>query len=133
MISHFKEFDKDIIVPLPLASSFVLKRVIEWLDHHKDDDLSPIDEDQANHKIIHIDDWDKKFLNANYKTAIFQILAVANYMNIRHLLDLCCKTVANMMKGKSAEEMREMFGIVNDFTPEEETQIKKENEWAMKR
>ena len=66
--------------------------------------------------------------------------------------DVGCKTVANMIKGKSPEEIRKLFNIVNDFTPEEEVrplattiilyinsrvpisslqaQIKKENEWA---
>lgn len=35
-----------------------------------------------------------------------------------------------MIKGKSAEEIRKTFNITNDFTPEEEAQIKKENDWA---
>jgi hypothetical protein len=35
-----------------------------------------------------------------------------------------------MMKGKSAEEIRQIFNIKNDFTPEEEDQIRRENEWA---
>ena len=32
-----------------------------------------------------------------------------------------------MIKGKSPEEIRKLFNIVNDFTPEEEEQIRKEN------
>jgi hypothetical protein len=43
------------------------------------------------------------------------------------LSDVGCKTVANMIKGKTPEEIRKLFNIVNDFTPEEEAQIKKEN------
>jgi hypothetical protein len=31
-----------------------------------------------------------------------------------------------MIKGKQPEEIRKLFNIVNDFTPEEEAQIKKE-------
>jgi Skp1 family protein with oligomerisation domain len=37
--------------------------------------------------------------------------------------DVGCKTVANMIKGKSPEEIRKLFNIVNDFTPEEEVCI----------
>jgi hypothetical protein len=33
--------------------------------------------------------------------------------------DVGCKTVANMIKGKRPEEIRKLFNIVNDFTPEE--------------
>ncbi len=35
-----------------------------------------------------------------------------------------------MIKGKSPEEIRKTFNITNDFTPEEEEQIRRENEWA---
>ncbi len=35
-----------------------------------------------------------------------------------------------MIKGKSTDEIRKTFNITNDFTPEEEEQIRRENEWA---
>lgn len=54
----------------------------------------------------------------------------ANYLDIKALLDVGCKTVANMIKGKSPEEIRKTFNIQNDFTAEEEDQIRRENEWA---
>ncbi|KAK2557831.1 S-phase kinase-associated protein 1 [Acropora cervicornis] len=50
----------------------------------------------------------------------------ANYLDIKGLLDVTCKTVANMIK----EEIRKTFNIKNDFTPEEEEQVRKENEWC---
>jgi len=57
-------------------------------------------------------------------------IQAANYLDIKALLDVGCKTVANMIKGKSPEEIRKTFNIQNDFTPEEEDQIRRENEWA---
>lgn len=51
-------------------------------------------------------------------------------MNIKGLLDLTCKTVADMMKGKTPEEIRETFHIKNDYTPEEEAEVRRENQWA---
>ncbi len=38
-----------------------------------------------------------------------------------------CKTVANMIKGKTPEEIRKLFNIVNDFTPEEEVRNQSES------
>lgn len=54
----------------------------------------------------------------------------ANYLNIKSLLDLTCQTVADMIKGKTPEEIRKTFNIKNDFTPEEEEEVRRENAWA---
>jgi hypothetical protein len=51
-------------------------------------------------------------------------------LDVRGLLDVSCKTVANMIKGKSPEEIRRTFNIKNDFTPDEEEQIRRENAWC---
>lgn len=48
---------------------------------------------------------------------------------VQPLLALTCKAVAEMMKGKTPEQIRATFGIVNDFTPEEEEQVRREHEW----
>merc|ERR1711939_1090527 len=44
--------------------------------------------------------------------------------------DLACATIASMIKGKTPEEIRKTFNIVNDFTPEEEAQVREENKWC---
>ena len=37
--------------------------------------------------------------------------------------------VADMLKGMTPEEIRRTFGIKNDFSPEEQEKIRKENAW----
>lgn len=51
-------------------------------------------------------------------------------MDIKGLLDTACKPLAKMFVNKTVEELRETLNLVNDFTPEEEEQIRKENEWC---
>jgi len=41
------------------------------------------------------------------------------------LLDVTCKTVAGMIKGKTPEEIRRTFNIKNDFTSQEVRRSKK--------
>ena len=63
---------------------------------------------------------------------LFEIILAANYLDIKGLLDLGCKTVAKMIEGKTTQQLRDQFSIENDFTPEEEERIRRENEWAEK-
>jgi len=50
----------------------------------------------------------------------FGFVQAANYLNINNHLDLACQAVADMITGKTPEEIRKIFNIKNDFTPEEE-------------
>lgn len=73
--------------------------------------------------------WNENFIKLEHDT-LFAIILAANYLDIKSLLDLSCKKAANSIKGKTPEEIRRMWNIKNDFTPEEEEQIRKENEWC---
>lgn len=61
---------------------------------------------------------------------LFAVVVAANYMNMPTLLDSSCKEVADMIKDKSVEEIRTLFGIESTLTQEEEDAIKRENQWA---
>ncbi|ODV96558.1 hypothetical protein PACTADRAFT_64897 [Pachysolen tannophilus NRRL Y-2460] len=120
--------DEPIEIPLPNVSSSVMKFILEWCEHYKDVDFED-DEDDDSKKSAPIDEWDKNFLNTDQEM-LYEIILAANYMNIKPLLNAGCKMVAEMIRGKSPEEIRKTFNIVNDFTPEEEAAIRRENEWA---
>jgi len=117
-------------IPIPNVNDTVLKKVIEWCEYHKNDPAQTEDDDSdSRKKSTDIGEWDQKFMAVDQEL-LFEIILAANYLDIKPLLDVGCKTVANMIKGKSPEEIRKTFNIQNDFTPEEEDQIKRENEWA---
>jgi len=117
-------------IPIPNVNEAVLKKVLEWCEHHQTDPAPTTDDDSdSRKKTTDIDEWDQKFMQVDQEM-LFEIILAANYLDIKALLDVGCKTVANMIKGKSPEEIRKTFNIQNDFTPEEEDQIRRENEWA---
>ena len=112
------------LVPLPNVNAAILKKVIQWATYHKDD--LPLPENKEK-RTDDISSWDADFLKVDQGTLIELILA-ANYLDIKGLLDFTCKTVADMIKGKTPEEIRKTFNIKNVFTPSEEEQVRKENE-----
>ncbi|WFC99352.1 hypothetical protein MYAM1_002096 [Malassezia yamatoensis] len=128
MIEDIGESDHPI--PLPNVSSGVLAKVLEYCSHHRNDSPTTSDDaDEMRRRATDISEWDAKFIQVDQEM-LFEIILAANYLDIKSLLDVGCKTVANMIKGKQPEEIRKLFNIHNDFTPEEEAQIRRENEWA---
>jgi len=123
------EDGEEELIPLPNVNSAILRKVIQWATHHKDDP-APTEEDENKEKRTDdISSWDADFLKVDQGT-LFELILAANYLDIKGLLDVTCKTVANMIKGKTPEEIRKTFNIKNDFNPAEEEQVRKENEWC---
>ncbi|KEF50789.1 E3 ubiquitin ligase complex SCF subunit sconC [Exophiala aquamarina CBS 119918] len=131
IVSDLGEEAMDEAIPIPNVNAAVLEKVIEWCTHHMHDPFSSIDKTDTDSRqnSTDIEEWDHAFLQVDQEM-LFQIILAANYLDIPALLDLGCKTVANMIRGKSPEEIRRAFNIQNDFTPEEEDQIRRENAWA---
>ncbi|KAL6842371.1 hypothetical protein ACP4OV_027798 [Aristida adscensionis] len=78
-----------------------------------------------------LDAWDKEFITSGVDNSIlFAIILAANYLGIEDLIDLGCTAVADKMRGKQPEEIRKTFDIENDYTPEQEAEVRKENAWA---
>ena len=124
-----EEKETEEAVPLPNVNAAVLKKVIQWAQYHKDDPTPSEDDENKEKRTDDISSWDSDFLKVDQGT-LFELILAANYLDIKGLLDVTCKTVANMIKGKPAEEIRKTFNIKNDFTPSEEEQVRKENEWC---
>ncbi|XP_043855116.1 S-phase kinase-associated protein 1-like [Dromiciops gliroides] len=122
------EGDDDPVL-LPNVNAAILKKVIQWCTHHKDDPPPPEDDEKKEKQTDDIPVWDQEFLKVDQGTP-FELILAANYLDIKGLLDVTCKTIANMIKGKTPEEIRKTFNIKNDFTEEEEAQVHKENQWC---
>ena len=53
----------------------------------------------------------------------------ANYIDLKQMLDICCKSIADQIKGQSPTEIKKIFGIEGDFTQEEKQSVIDENPW----
>ncbi|KAH8273038.1 hypothetical protein KR018_002230, partial [Drosophila ironensis] len=120
--------DQNSVVPLARVDGNMLLKLLLWAEHHVNDP-EPTDDDAV---LVRDNDdisaWEASFLRVDQSTLLDLMLA-ANYMNIKRLQEAACKTVANMIQEKTVVEMRKTFNIESDFSPEEEEQVRQENEW----
>ncbi|KAI5171099.1 S-phase kinase-associated protein 1 [Nematocida sp. LUAm3] len=108
-------------VPLPVSSE-ILEKIIEFLLSHEEDKELPMEYDPFDPLPT---DFDRIFLQTNQKI-LFQIAKAANYLHIPLLLELCCKTIAETLKEKTTEEIREYLAIEQEHT---NTSAAKEYGW----
>ena len=116
-------------IPLPNVTGNILAKIVTYCRHHVNDPV-PVDVDPEEAKRTdNISPWDLEFCDVDQPT-LFELILAANYLDIRPLLEVTCKTVANMIKNQTPEEIRKTFNITTTLTPEEEELIRKENDWA---
>lgn len=123
--------DNNTEIPVVNVKSKILGKVIEFCKYHTEHGQmkeieKPLKSSNMNDVV---DEWDAEFVNVEQEE-LFEMILAANYLDIKSLLDLTCATVASKIKGKTPEEIRQTFNIVNDFTPEEEAQVREENKWC---
>ncbi|CAE7367978.1 sconC [Symbiodinium sp. KB8] len=124
--------DTEEEVPLMDVKASVLEKVIQFCTHHADpaNAFPDIEKPLKTANLAEVvPQWDASFVEVEQEM-LFELILAANYLDIKPLLDLTCAKVATMMKGKTPEEIRKVFNIKNDFTPEEEAQVREENRWC---
>jgi S-phase kinase-associated protein 1 len=97
--------EDELTVSLEMISSSTLERVLKYLE--TDAFQSP----EPNEELI-------------------DVVVAANFLDVKWLLDAACQEVAERIKGKSPEEIREIFKLENTYSPEEEAKVRQANAWA---
>jgi S-phase kinase-associated protein 1 len=64
--------------------------------------------------------WDRDFLDRLTMDALHDLFVASNFLEIQGLLNAIAQKAADVIKGKTTEQIRDAFNIVNDLTPEQE-------------
>ena len=96
------EDDEDMeakIIPLPNVKSNILQKIIEFGTYYQEEE--PMTAIQTPLNSSHLEEmvqqWYVDFVNVE-KTVLFDLVAAANFMDIKPLLDLTCLAVSIMIK-----------------------------------
>lgn len=123
--------ERDIAIPNVNAS--ILRKVLEYCTHYRTvEEMTAIESPLKSAKLEElVQPWYAKYCEVE-QNILFELLAAANYMDIKPLLDLTCLAVSVLIKGKSAAEIREIFNVRDEICSNEKSQIEEENEWCDK-
>ena len=105
-------------IPNLQVSGDILKKVVDYITYHKDDSVQAEDKKEESGPKKGCK-WDEDFLKVE-RPVLFELILAANYLEIKGLLDITCFAVSEMIKGKTAEQIRAEFNIVNDLNEETE-------------
>jgi S-phase kinase-associated protein 1 len=137
--------DEGFAIPLSNVRSSVFEKIVEYLTYRRDhpiysssssedievpEKITPTT-DKKDEKLRKLEEWEKEYCPKNYSD-LFELILSVNYLDIKELMVVLCRIVADRITGLTAEEIRVVFNIKNDFTPEEEEKIIKENDWVEK-
>lgn len=124
ILNGFSEMARDMVedvgteqvIPFPNVSRPIFSKMFEFAEYH------------ATHE--QCAEWDNEFFSGLHQSELFEMICASNYLNAAVLLDASCAFLAGLMRNKTPDELRATFNIKNDFTPQEEEEIRRESEWA---
>eukprot|EP00757_Euglenozoa_sp_SAG-D1_P011302 gene11302-3377_t len=130
-----QEDDAQTVLPVPNVNGKTMQYVLQYMEYHYNKKADPIEKPLKGKIEDVVEQWDREFLNTDLikggdekqHELLIDVIMAANFLNCKDLLDLTCAAVASMIKGKTPEQIRALFNIENDFTPEEEEKIREEN------
>lgn len=124
------ETDSSEPIPLLNVDSKTLAKVIQYCEYKKDKQACKLEKPLKSTDLSEaVCDFCAEYIRID-NGEVLEILMAANYLDICPLLELASGQIASQIKNKKPEEIRKEFNIVNDFTPEEEAQVRGENTWC---
>ncbi|OAY77535.1 SKP1-like protein 11 [Ananas comosus] len=120
-IKNMVEMGVEGPVPLRYMNSATVAKVVEfWSHRHHHGDIDGAGGEAA---------WEAEFFDCTIGD-LCDMLGAANFLVDEKLLDRAACTVADRIKNMSVEVVRDVFGVENDFTPEEEAEERSKYPWA---
>ncbi|XP_049375479.1 SKP1-like protein 11 [Solanum verrucosum] len=109
------------VIPLLNVDGKTMTKVIKYWKKHSDEGVTE----------VQLKNFDQDFLKMSH-SKLFHVHLAARYLDDKQLEEVIIQESFDRITGKTLEEIREVFDIVNDYTPEEEEQVHRENAWAFK-
>ena len=129
LVSTMMEMGQEI--PLPNVDHATLAKIVQFMQLLADGNTPTTIPRPLQHVEFesNVQPWEADFIDVD-DTMLFAILHAANYMDVDPLIELASAKLASFIKGRSPDEIRRRFGVVNDFSPAEEERLREEHRWC---
>ena len=119
-------------------------KVLEWCEHHIDTEFpernrepGSMKDDQSRipkEKTTPITDYDNNFCKDLWTNGITEVIMAAYSLKVEAMVDMFCQYIANSIKGKTSDEMREILGVKNTMALAHQARLRDDSEiyggWA---
>ena len=114
------EVGADDPIPIPNVDSTIMKLILKFAEYHS-----------FTHTIEEFDTFDRNFFeDIRSCSQLLEIVSAANFLNIPELLDKSTDAVADLLRGKTPESIREILGVTGEYSEKEKAEVMRENSWA---
>jgi len=120
--------EEDSPIPIPNVSGKILRKIPDFCKNNSDVPRELTDEQKLEMRTKPLEGWNLEFVNVPL-AILFEMILAANFLDIPPMLDVCCKAVAEMIKGKTPQEIKKIFGVEGEFTEEEKRKVLIDNPW----
>ena len=93
--------DDQLILPVPLVSNSIMNLIIRFMNEYNFDNA----EEESK--------WIASFFYEMTDANLFELMTAANYLDIKVLLDLTCKKVADEVKFLTIDQIKTRFSAIN--------------------
>ena len=129
--------DDEQDIPVENIKVNIMKKVDEFCAEYANYQNAPIDltEEEKEKQKLEIRTRPLSVFESNFVSTgvdnkmLFEMINAANFLDIKPMLDVCCKAVADKIKGKTRDEIKEEFDVTGDFNPDYKKLVIKENPW----
>ena len=97
------------------------------MEYHHDKPAPPLERPLKKNLFDVLQKWDRDFIGPHEVSFVLELIMGANFLGVGDLVELGCDRAAEWINEKSVEEIREVFGVENDFGPGEEETLQKEH------
>ena len=118
--SQIGSYNKSKGIKLKEVNSNTLEKILEYLKHYKDKEPQKIPKPLPTINLNEIiDEWDINYISEMDINKVFDIIEGSDYLGIPSLVDLGCAYISSFIKGRSADEMKNIFDVECDLTDEQ--------------